>query len=75
MKFWSSVVVTLSAFGFALGGMQAQTPLSHAAQSTSANQRQFLDRYCAACHNDRLKTGDMSLEHVNVARPDAQPEI
>src|SRR5215468_3049292 len=75
MKFWSSVVGTLSAFGFALGAMQAQAPRAHAAQSTSANQRQFLDRYCAACHNDRLKTGGMSLEHVDAARPDAQPEI
>src|SRR5690242_18452265 len=75
MKFWSSVIGTLSAFGFALGAMQAQAPLSPAAQSTSANQRQFLDRYCATCHNDRLKTGGMSLEHVDIARPDAQPEI
>src|SRR5215468_3040033 len=75
MKFWSSVVGTLSAFGFALGAMQAQAPPSPATQSTSANQRQFLDRYCAACQNDRLKTGGMSLEHVDVTRPDAQPEI
>src|SRR5215467_5886874 len=75
MKFWSSVVGTLSAFGFALGAMQAQAPQSPAAQSAASNQRQFLDRYCTACHNDRLKTGGMTLEHVDVARPDAQPEV
>jgi mono/diheme cytochrome c family protein len=75
MKFWSSVAGTVSALGFALGAMQAQPPLSPAAQSTSATQRQFLDRYCGSCHNDRLKTGGMSLEHVDVAKPDAQPEI
>src|SRR5215471_19151100 len=75
MRFWGSVVGTLSAFGFALGAMQAQASQLPAAQSAASNQRQFLDRYCAACHNDRLKTGGMSLEHVEVARPDAQPEI
>ena len=31
MRFWSSVVGILSAFGFALGAMQAQAPLSPAA--------------------------------------------
>src|SRR6516162_6409818 len=75
MRFWSSVVGTLSALGFALGAMQAQAPLSPAAQSAASNQRLFLDRYCATCHNDRLKTGGLSLEHVDVAKPDAQPEI
>src|SRR5215831_1362052 len=75
MKFGSRVVGTLFAFGFALGAMQAQAPLSPAAQSAASNQRQFLDRYCATCHNDRLKTGGLSLEHVDVLKPEAQPEI
>src|SRR6516165_9237541 len=75
MKFPASVVSIICAFCFALVGVQAQTPAAPAAQSSLTNQRQFLDRYCATCHNDRLKTGGMSLEHVDVARPDAQPEI
>ena len=28
--------------------------------------RQLLDRYCVACHNDRLETGGLSLEGVDV---------
>jgi hypothetical protein len=75
MKIRTSVVGITSALCFALGGMQAQTPVTPAAQSASSNQRQFLDRYCATCHNDRLKTGGLSLEHADVSRPDAQPEI
>ena len=39
------------------------------------SQRQFLDRYCTTCHNDRLKTGGLSLDQVDVSRPEAQPEL
>src|SRR6185369_11718252 len=39
------------------------------------SQRQFLDRYCVNCHNDRLKTGGLSLDQVDVSKPDAQPEV
>ena len=41
----------------------------------TSSQRQFLDRYCATCHNDRLKTGGLSLERVDVSRPEAEPEV
>ena len=41
----------------------------------TSSQRQFLDRYCATCHNERLKTGGLSLDQVDVSRPDAQPEL
>src|SRR5881628_1982991 len=43
--------------------------------AATSSQRQFLDRYCATCHNERLKTGGLSLDRVDVSRPDAQPEI
>ena len=39
------------------------------------SQRQFLDRYCATCHNDRLKTGGLSLDQVNLSSPEAQSEL
>ena len=41
----------------------------------TSSQRQFLDRYCATCHNERLKTGGLSLDQVDVSRPGAQPEL
>jgi hypothetical protein len=47
----------------------------NAVAQTVSTQRQFLDRYCATCHNDRLKTGGLSLERVDVSKPDAQPEV
>jgi hypothetical protein len=56
--------------------MQAQTPVAPGAQSpVISTQRQFLDRYCTTCHNDRLKTGGLTLERVDVSRSEAQPEV
>ena len=35
------------------------------ASSDSAPSRALLDRYCVACHNDRLKTAGLSFDGVN----------
>ncbi|MDE0109953.1 MAG: DUF1592 domain-containing protein [Bryobacterales bacterium] len=71
-----------------LAGLAAALSLNlqwslHAQQSGAASggasptlgQRQFLDRYCGTCHNQRLKTGGLSLEQADVSRPAAQPEL
>jgi hypothetical protein len=60
--------------GFCISTVLFLAPML-AAQSPASNQRQFLDKYCVTCHNDRLQTGSLSLEHSDVSRPDAQPEI
>ena len=52
-------------------GDAATTGKSPAASS----QRQFLDTYCVACHNPRLKTANLSLVEIDVSRPGAQPEV
>ena len=52
-----------------------QSNASSAAPSSTASQRQFLDRYCATCHNERLKTGGLSLVQVDLSRLGAQPEL
>src|SRR5262245_14724007 len=76
MKSWTKVAGISSALCLALVHTQAQTSAAPAGQSpTTSSQRQFLDRYCVTCHNDRLKTGGLSLERVDVSRPDAQPEL
>jgi hypothetical protein len=43
--------------------------------SAPPSQRQFLDRYCATCHNEKLKSGGLSLVKVDLSRPGAQPEL
>jgi mono/diheme cytochrome c family protein len=38
-----------------------------AVASTAATQRALLDQYCVTCHNDRLKTSNLSLEKLDLA--------
>ena len=52
-----------------------QSNAASAGPSPTSSQRQFLDRYCATCHNERLKTGGLSLAQVDLSRPGAQPEL
>jgi mono/diheme cytochrome c family protein len=40
----------------------------------ASKQREFLDRYCATCHNERLKTGGLDLTRLDISRLGAQPE-
>ena len=46
-----------------------------AAREAAAVERALLDRYCVACHNDRLETGGLTLEGVDVADVAAHPEL
>src|SRR5262245_20718449 len=70
MKSWTKVVGVAVALCLATLDMQAQTP-----GAVASSQRQFLDRYCATCHNERLKTGGLTLDRADVSRPDAQPDV
>ena len=46
-----------------------------AQQSTPSPQHQFADKYCASCHNERLKSGGLSLAQADASKPAAQPEL
>ena len=37
-------------------GQEARTP---------ADYRAILDRYCVGCHNDRMRTGNLSLDSID----------
>jgi hypothetical protein len=45
-----------------------------AATAPAANHRRVLDRYCVTCHNERLKTADLTLDKIDVANPSAGAE-
>src|SRR4051812_47739200 len=45
----------------------APAPVAPAAPSTAAAQRALLDRYCISCHNERLKTGGVALDGLDIA--------
>src|SRR5579862_6726128 len=47
------------------GGQQSASP--------AASERALVNQYCVTCHSDKLKTGDLSLEKLNLEQvgPDA----
>ncbi len=46
------------------------------AQSGSAAEyRAMLDKYCVTCHNDRLKTAELSLQNVDLTQAPAHADV
>ena len=54
---------------------QQPDPPPHSKAQAGPGQRQLLDKYCVTCHNDRARTGGLSLERIDPSRPDAAPEV
>ena len=64
------VCVAASAMVLVLGAAPAvrtQTPVMDA--------RPVLTQYCFTCHNDRLKTGGLSLEALDLAKIGDSPDV
>jgi mono/diheme cytochrome c family protein len=53
----------------------AATAPPGAAQASAPSPKALLDQYCITCHNDRLKTGGLSLDNVDVSLPGQAPEV
>ena len=64
----AGIVATLTFFP---SGLSAQAP----AGPPPSPQRQVLDRYCAACHNENLKTAGLNLVQADLSKPGAYPEL
>jgi mono/diheme cytochrome c family protein len=50
----------------AAGPREQSAPTAAPASSMAAQQRALLNQYCVTCHNDRLKTAQLSLEHADL---------
>ncbi len=44
------------------------------AQNPAASDQQLLTKYCQGCHNDRLKTGGLSLQQADPSQVSRSPE-
>jgi hypothetical protein len=42
---------------------------------SAASERAVLDQYCVTCHNDRLRTANLSLEKLDLASVGDHPEL
>ncbi len=50
-----------------LGGQSKPAPAPASAALSSEQARALLDKYCVSCHNDRLKTQNLSLQGLDLA--------
>jgi hypothetical protein len=57
----------------AAGGVRIQAGVTP--QSGQSAQRVFVNQYCAGCHNDRIKSGELAITAFDVDNPGEHPEI
>src|SRR5947209_3271662 len=58
-----------------MGALSGGTRLSAADVAPPVNARALLDQYCVTCHNDHLKTSNLSLEHLDLATLGEHPDV
>src|SRR4030095_5108226 len=68
MKLRFLAVITILSCGLVV---QSQTRSS----ATAASQRAVLDQYCVTCHNDKLKTANLSLEKLDLTTAGDHAEL
>jgi len=74
------VIAAATLWLVALGGVAGEAqvvapkPQSGEGESRPSSDRSLVDQYCLTCHNDRAKTGNLSLTGLDVSQPD-QAEI
>ena len=69
LRFYACLVALLAAGGF-LCKLEAQQPAP-----TTAPHRLLVDQYCAACHNDSLKTAELALDVASAHPVEENVEI
>ena len=76
--FKSSALATILLAGSVLVGV-GHLPLARlqaaGVQPAAAPSRELLDRYCVTCHNDRLLTGGLTLDGVDLAQVGVNAEV
>ena len=76
----SCALVGLVAVSIASLSGQVATPSRRVAtaslvSSSAAQPRELLDKYCVTCHNDRLKTANLSLQGLDLTKVGEHPEL
>jgi len=69
---WLSVSVPTSA---RLDAAAPRLRSTNAPSTSTLEQRTLLNRYCVSCHNQRLKTGGLALDTLDVAEVGRHPEV
>lgn len=69
MKRWTTIICTV----LVLLGLRFMSTLGQ--QRERVSQRAVLTQYCLTCHNERAKTGGLSLEQTDIDHPETNPEV
>jgi len=69
-----SAAVFLLAAGFVLT-LDAQQPPANSPPAPATGDKPFVTRYCASCHNDRLKRGGLTLDAAAAQEINQNPEV
>ncbi len=72
-KPWSVVGVGLAAAILMMG--VARSAHAQASETAPTSEQATIDRYCITCHNDRLLTGNLSFEGVDIADVAAHRDV
>jgi len=67
--FWITATAALSAVLAAGQSVSAPRPVSKPSRISANAQRSLVDQYCVGCHNQKLKTGGLALDTVDLSRP------
>jgi hypothetical protein len=66
-------LILLSAVGYIMASGK-QNP-SYASAPAITTQQAVLTKYCIACHNEKLRTADLSLDKADVSHPADNPAV
>jgi mono/diheme cytochrome c family protein len=78
MKRAASAALLLASSVVLLGSVTtagSAAPTSAAQRAVQPSQRQFLETYCATCHNDRLRTAGLTLSGLDTSDVGASAEL
>src|SRR6266705_5956778 len=71
----SGLQATTSARPVTTRAEAAGTPGLTSSSASSEKPRALLDRYCVTCHNDRVKTANLSLQGLDLTKAAEQAEV
>src|SRR5687768_8422053 len=70
------LILSSCAFGLVLmARVDGQATPPRATTPATQTHRAVLDQYCVTCHNDRLKTANLSLQGLDLATVGDHPEL
>ncbi|HJT86410.1 MAG TPA: DUF1592 domain-containing protein [Bryobacteraceae bacterium] len=61
--------------GKARAAEQSRPPAVASAPANAAAEQALIKQYCVGCHNDKVKTGGLSLESADLSRVGEKPEL